>query len=61
MQIRPESPGALEPFDLGRRKLKRFKKLQGLLQPGRKQKAAPGRQIAGEQFKDRRVGRPRSK
>ena len=57
-QVRPEAPGAFEPFHLGRGNLQRFKELQRLLQPGGDQEAAPGRQIAGEQLKDRRVRRP---
>ncbi len=57
-QVRSKPPGDLEPFDLGRGNLKRFKELQRLLQPGGDQEAAPGRQIAGEQFEDGRVRRP---
>ena len=55
MRFGPESPGAFEPFDLGRGNLQRFKELQRLLQPGGDQEAAPGRQIAGEQLENGRV------
>src|SRR5262249_4240620 len=39
-------------------KLQRFKELQRLLKSSRDQEPAPGRQIANEQFENRRVRRP---
>src|SRR5690242_1001688 len=51
-----ESPGALEPIDVGGREAKLFQEIQRLRQPGGEQKSASRRQATHEEFEHRRVG-----
>ena len=54
----PNRPLLLEPVELLRREAQALEEVERLLEPGRNEKPTPGRQLAHEEFEDRRLGFP---